>query len=253
MARERDLYLGEQTEYTTACVRATYNFCFQKLEQLGIKPGSLGLDIGSNQGYGLTAESASNYQVVASDCFLKYASLAKKNSTTGPVLVLNARNLPFREDSFDFIMMHQVIEHLEESEQPLVISEIIKALKPEGVAFISTPNANSRPRKSRPYSPDHKHEMELEEFFGLLQRHFGKIDLYGQRFISKRSTGQLYQLARSSFLGDIYFHYLPRSLRLKFRDWLNKHQQADIIKPLDNTVDGIVPRSLLAVCCYPKK
>lgn len=254
MSKERDLYLGELTEYTAACVQETYNFCFQELGRLGIVAGSLGLDIGSNLGHGLKAELANNYKVVASDYSFKYISLAKDNLDLISTSVLDARHLPFPENSFDFVMMHQVIEHLEEDEQSPVVSEIVRVIKDKGIVFISTPNADSRPTNSRPYSPDHKHEMGTDQFLNLLANYFEEVSLYGQRFIKTNLVGRLYHATRSSLLSDIYFYHLPKPLRHRLRDKLAKHQQSAVIKPVISFGNNNeVPRSLLAVCCYPKK
>lgn len=246
MNKEKDLYIGEQTARTIACRQATYKFCLEKLQKLGIEQDSLGLDIGSNQGFGLRTAEAMGYEIISSDYEIKYAKLARQNLENTRVLTLDARGLPFKWNSFDFILMHQVIEHLPKGEQTNALAEIVRVIKPEkGVLFISTPNADSRPKWSRPYSPDHKYELGFDEFAQLLGNYFGSIEIYGQRFLKEGLVSTAYQLARASFLNEIYFNYLPKPIRLKFRDQLSKHHEADVVRPIE---DGRVPRNLLAVC-----
>lgn len=251
MVVERDLYIGEHTERTISCTQATYDFCYKQLDALGIARGARGIDIGSNQGFGIQQESWSEHNLIASDNEIKYLKLAKQNSPDVSTAVLDGTHLALPEDTFDFVMMHQVIEHLDTKDQKKTLKEIVRVLKPEkGIAFISTPNSNSRPKWSRPYSPDHKNEMSLDEFSEILKDNFESINIFGQRFINKGLKGKAYQFARSSPLNDLYFKHLPRSLRLRVRDQLSIKQQADIVRPI---AEGDIPRGLIAVCRGPKK
>jgi len=251
MTKERDLYIGEHTERTITCLQTTYNFCNEQLHELGIHQGARGLDIGSNQGLGIQRGKWSKYDLTASDCEIKYSRLAKQNLTDIPIAVLDGIRLPLPENSFDFVMMHQVIEHLNTEGQKKTLKEIMRVVKPKtGIAFVSTPNADSRPKWSRPYSCDHRKELSLDEFRRTLDDHFASVQIYGQRFLQQGLIGAVYQIARTSPLNNIYFKLLPRTMRLKMRDQLSVSQQAEVIKPITN---GDVPRSLLAVCCGPKK
>jgi SAM-dependent methyltransferase len=47
-------------------------------------------------------------------------------------------DLPFRSDTFDLVMMLEVVEHL--ADIPHILQEIARVLKPGGVAILSTPN-----------------------------------------------------------------------------------------------------------------
>lgn len=48
--------------------------------------------------------------------------------------------LPWRDDEFDMVMLHAVLEHLHDSPRDLLIS-LLKLLKPRGYLFITVPNA----------------------------------------------------------------------------------------------------------------
>jgi SAM-dependent methyltransferase len=47
-------------------------------------------------------------------------------------------DLPFRSNTFDLVMMLEVVEHL--ADIPHILGEIARVLKPGGVAILSTPN-----------------------------------------------------------------------------------------------------------------
>ena len=47
-------------------------------------------------------------------------------------------DLPFRSNTFDLVMMLEVVEHL--ADIPHILREIARVMKPEGVAILSTPN-----------------------------------------------------------------------------------------------------------------
>ncbi len=55
--------------------------------------------------------------------------------------------LPFERESFDMVMMHDVLEHLHDSPRELV-NDLLERVKPEGYLFVTVPNAvNIRKRR----------------------------------------------------------------------------------------------------------
>jgi ubiquinone/menaquinone biosynthesis C-methylase UbiE len=66
--------------------------------------------------------------------FLKTA----RNYTRNTVTLADAHYLPFRDGSFDFVVISEVVEHME---QPMrVMNELKRVLKPKGRLLIQTPN-----------------------------------------------------------------------------------------------------------------
>lgn len=53
-------------------------------------------------------------------------------------LIADARNLPFQDGRFDFVICSEVIEHIPQNEK--VISEIKRVLKNSGILILTTPN-----------------------------------------------------------------------------------------------------------------
>jgi SAM-dependent methyltransferase len=59
----------------------------------------------------------------------------------------NAERLPLEKNSFDMIMLHDVLEHLHDSPRDL-LNDLLELAKPNGLLFVTVPNAvNIRKRK----------------------------------------------------------------------------------------------------------
>lgn len=52
----------------------------------------------------------------------------------------NEAPLPYKKDSFDMVMLHDVLEHLHNSPRDL-LNDLLELAKPEGLLFVTVPNA----------------------------------------------------------------------------------------------------------------
>jgi len=110
----------------------------------------------------------------------KYISVDKK--TTSAVTYQNnqneidadAKNLPFKDNYADTILLNQVLEHIDDYEK--VLSEIYRVLKPNGIFIISVPfiyNIHSEPNDYFRFSEYglkyllKKHNFKIEKFYYL--------------------------------------------------------------------------------------
>jgi len=75
--------------------------------------------------------------VAAINIFQQQISLTSREDEMSAILA-NGENLPFPDNSFDLVLMQEVIEHLHDSDQ--VFSEIRRVLNPGGFLLISTPS-----------------------------------------------------------------------------------------------------------------
>lgn len=84
--------------------------------------------------------------------------------------------------TWDLIVSFEVLEHVPHMEN--FIKNIRRHLAPTGMAFISTPNRDifSIGHEPSPMNREHVKELNREEFERLLQPHFSKIEIWGQRF-----------------------------------------------------------------------
>ncbi len=140
------------------------------------------LDIGCGFGHGtwLLASNGAK-QVVTIDLdktkTLQVQALCSdlKNSN---ILIMDAQRLGFKDHSFQVITCFEVIEHIPEPD--LVLSEIRRLLKTDGVLLLTTPNRASRllPFQS-PWNKEHLKEYSFRGLLKTLQKHFPSVKLFG--------------------------------------------------------------------------
>lgn len=97
--------------------------------------------------------------------------------------VASANHLPFQDNSFDHVVMLEVIEHVDDPAE--VIMDVKRVLKPGGELFISTPNntvvwrfiwwawSGTLGVKWKHLHRNHFTETSFEEFLG---QHFEQIE-----------------------------------------------------------------------------
>lgn len=94
---------------------------------------------------------------------------------------MDATRLEFPDASFDVVCSFQVIEHIPESKLPIYAGEILRVLRPGGVAVLSTLNLAHNMKPGRPYEKLEFHEKEFRapELQALLDKTFPTVELYG--------------------------------------------------------------------------
>lgn len=131
------------------------------------------LDLGCGTGYG-TAELAEalapEVQVFGLDR-VRPASTSRRNGAR--YLRGDLHGIPLSSGSFDAITSFQVIEHLEDP--TLYLQAIARLLRPDGCAYITTPNVLTSDR----VNPWHVHEYEAGELEAKLREHFGSVEMLG--------------------------------------------------------------------------
>ena len=135
------------------------------------------LDVATGSGYGaniLRANGAAN--VVAVDREQAALDYAADRYGTDRIEWVNADayELPF-DGEFDVVVSFETIEHVKEPGR--FVQQCKKAMKADGVYVVSTPENVGGPF----VSPYHELEFNRHEFQELLERHFGSVELLGQR------------------------------------------------------------------------
>jgi len=153
------------------------------------------LDAGCGVGYGaemLAAAGAS--RVVGVDIAPKAIEDAlRRADSIGEFLVADLEQLPFAPRSFDAVVCFEVIEHLRRGE--LVLDELRRVLRPEGVLIVSSPNRDVY----LPGNPHHVHEYTPSELHAALTKRFRHVALYRQhQWIASLMTDDAGLQARSS-------------------------------------------------------
>lgn len=124
-------------------------------------------------------------------------------------LLIEDENLPFKDDHFDLIISHHVIEHV--TDQSKHLSEIRRTLKPNGLAYLGCPN------KASPFMAGHVGNDSV------LKPHEAE-NLF-------RQAGFIWQETYTDFLSqpDIYHcdlrigKYIPAFFIKLFRQWYPSH------------------------------
>lgn len=153
---------------------ARYAFIRDKLSQ-----SSRVLDLGCGVGYGCRSVCESTSDLVGLDVSLEAIRKARSIYSHPKIeyMVARGESLPFRDSSFNAVISFEVIEHISQEHQPFYLSEIVRVLKPDGVAFLSTPNRKFTAGRANPY---HLKEFYFDELKHILFQHFAVVGLYGQ-------------------------------------------------------------------------
>jgi len=154
-------------------------FHWQALHDLQslVLQGSKVLDIGCGEG-AFAQEIPEGYQVYGLDILRECLNQAKAQGFTKSWILADASRLPFKDQSFDVVTSHHVIEHVKDHEK--MVLEIVRVLVYGGFLIITTPTRGTlgrllmlhRNAQGNPVlSPDHIREYEsLKEFVRLMTR-----------------------------------------------------------------------------------
>ena len=148
------------------------------------------LDLGCGTGYGSAILARAAKSVIAVDISREAIAFARENYTQPRIhfLVADCSQLPVSSGSLDLVVCFEVVEHL--TEQQLLLEEISRVLKQDGILVISTPNRLYYTEERQEINPYHTHEFDHEEFSTYLRRCFEEVEICFQNHVS------------SIFLGD---------------------------------------------------
>ena len=128
------------------------------------------LEIGTGMGYGVevVAPAADKYVTIDKSCAYNVelpANAEFRQMTVPP--------LDFADESFDFVISFQVIEHIKNDKE--FVAEVSRVLRKGGKFIVSTPNAPM----SLTRNPWHVREYKAEELKELLSKDFSQVEMMG--------------------------------------------------------------------------
>ena len=161
------------------------------------------LDIACGEGYGSSGlQKAGASHVISVDVsygVCRHAQQKFGREGIAPI-VGNAEDIPIRDGAVDVIVSFETIEHLYRPD--VFIAEVVRILKRNGIAIISTPNSDVHPEDSKNSNPFHCSEFGYNEFVSLIEKYFGKYSIFSQESVFPQisSIEQLFIAKHSSLL-----------------------------------------------------
>jgi len=186
------------------------------------------LDVGCGSGHGtcLLAMRGAK-QVVALDLEqrnMRQLSQLCINLKTLTTVAMDAQKLGFMDRSYEVVTCFEVIEHVPEPD--LLVSELRRVLKEDGVVILTTPNRAVRLRPlQRPRNPEHLREYTLRAFQRKFEKRFPFFELLG--IYGESKPHEYYRRMWKQSLLHAYFSWaLPGTLTLipgSVKKWIRTH------------------------------
>jgi SAM-dependent methyltransferase len=110
--------------------------------ELGLSPGARGLDVGCNTGPLLIPLRQRGYDVVGidvspGDVHQAEQYLCERGLPHAGLAAADGTRLPFRDQSFDFVLLVDVLEHTDQPER--MVAEVGRLLAPGGMVIATVP------------------------------------------------------------------------------------------------------------------
>lgn len=232
-----------QTAERVSQVDASDNYVFQRSLLAYAEAAKLVservLEIGTGSGYGIELMAAKVDEFVTIDKFenSNIAQLLQAN----PGIRFVKMNIPplsgFEDNSFDFVISFQVIEHIKNDK--LFVSEIHRVLKKGGKLIVTTPNK----KMSLTRNPWHIREYTVTELKNLLQKNFQSVQtlgVYGNETVMEYYRENEKSVKRITKFDVLNLQYnLPRwCLQIPY-DLLNRWNRKKMLKEDNEMVSRI--------------
>jgi len=107
----------------------TLNYC-------SLSQGARVLDVGCGTGRWVRRLEEQGLSVLGIDQSSEMLSLARNRRTLSPMVSGEVQNLPFRDQSFEYVTAVTVIQHIPPQEQVRALSEMVRVLRPGGYLFL---------------------------------------------------------------------------------------------------------------------
>lgn len=162
---------------------------------------------GAGQGLGLIAREARS--VVAGDVSDKIINIAREHYRDRVTFIeFDAQKLPFSNNSFDVIVMHEALYYIREAS--LFIKEAYRALSNSGILLITVSNKDTPDFNPSPHATVYHGVPELHT---LLNTHGFESQFWGSQPLSKASLRQ--KLMRPAKIAAVGLGVIPKTMKGK--------------------------------------
>ena len=183
-----------------------------------IKQDCLVLDLACGNGYGTNILGCKvGVKVVGGDISEETLALCKNRYSKENLefKFIDATKIDYPVNYFNVIASFETIEHTTKYE--LMIKELSRVLKKDGVLLLSTPNSKVTSPNGKIINPYHTQEFNAIELEQLLKSHFTKVTVYGQEYIRyKYKTEFKYKMAQ--FFENIFYKRGFRKIPISIQD-----------------------------------
>jgi SAM-dependent methyltransferase len=134
------------------------------------------VDLASGEGYGSAVLARTAASVVGVEANPEAFEHARAKY---PDVRFERNMLELWTGDVDCVVFLQTIEHVQDPDA--VLAHVRELIRPDGVAYVSTPNVLTLapPGASKSGNPWHVREYRASEYRALCARHFGSVDLLG--------------------------------------------------------------------------
>ncbi|MDT8300098.1 MAG: class I SAM-dependent methyltransferase [Sedimentisphaerales bacterium] len=201
------------------------------------------LDVGCFIGYGETRIYSKAKEIVAIDSDDNAIEFARQNRFIPNVKFekVDAKHLPFSDESFNIVIAFQLIEHISPEETGRFLSEVWRVLKMNGLLFVVTPNRKFRLLPfQRPFNSEHFREFTAKGLYKILQANFKDVKVKGIRAKEWIEEIERKRIRKSPY--NVYIHHplsrlmkkkLPNSIKIFIKEYVSKKTK---LSQLDNTM-----------------
>jgi SAM-dependent methyltransferase len=145
------------------------------------------LDIASGEGYGAAFLSLNATSVLGVDADAMAIDQAKQKYTEFPNVRFetgNCEDFTAEDHSFDVAVSFETLKRIDIQSQHKFLEQIKKALKPEGVFIVSTPERTDQMVTDRSDGKEPSNDFSGVEFFEFLKQHFFYVLFVGQKHLT---------------------------------------------------------------------
>ncbi|NQT04250.1 MAG: class I SAM-dependent methyltransferase [Planctomycetes bacterium] len=190
------------------------------------------LDVGCFIGYGETRLFSKAKEIVAIDRDDNALEFARQNRSLPNVNFkkVDAKHLPFSDETFDIVIAFQLIEHISPDETGRFLSDVQRVLKMNGLLFVVTPNRKFRLLPfQRPFNSEHFREFTAKGLYKILRTNFKDVKVKGIRAKEWIEEIERKRVRKSPY--NVYIRYplsrlinniLPDSIKILLKKHITK-------------------------------
>jgi SAM-dependent methyltransferase len=173
-----------------------------------LAPGGAVLEVGCGSGMGLPYLQARSKLVVGGDYTMALLEEARRQLPDANLVRMDAQRIPFRDLSFDSVLMLEMIYYV--ADQETALAECRRVLKPGGKVMVCMPNPQRPDFNPSPFSTRYPN---LKEITALLEGAGFDASVYGGFAVEAASS-------RDRILGPVRhiavrYKLIPGSMRAK--------------------------------------